>query len=66
MLYRSAVQGFEPRYGWAAADAHAAFKICAHAVVDGEPTFLTVTTAEGEDGVLVTERFKAFHLTMVK
>jgi len=49
----SAVHGFEARYGWAVADAHAAFKICAHAVVDGEPTFLTVTTAEGDDGVLV-------------
>merc|ERR1719253_754828 len=49
----SVVQGFEARYGWAVADAHAAFKICAHAVVDGEPTFLTVATAEGIDGVLV-------------
>ena len=60
------MHGFEARYGWAVADAHAAFKICAHAVVDGEPTFLTVTTAEGDDGVLVTLCFKVFHLAMVK
>lgn len=48
----TAVRGWEARYGWTAAEAHAAFKICAHALVDGEPYFVTVDTAEAE-GVTV-------------